>query len=182
MAHRAPRSLAGLVLVLSLAAGCGASPSAPAQTPPTTVAQVGDRPADQGALGRLARTWPNGSTLRFAIRWTSPGTTWLYDGTLSLTRTGTGVTGVFEWRLLSTNATMPELASRIGSTAVEQIAGVFDPSQDALVLHTTSISDETLVGAASYRMSLASDGLHGITAGAEDGVWDGVLDGVPTAP
>ncbi len=160
-----------LALTFVLATGCGAS-SAERVTP----AQVTDaRPADQGALGQLGRRWPDQTSRTCAITWTSPGTTWLYDGTMTLRRTGARVVGAIYWRLVTADANIPELRSRQGSTATEQIEGAFDGTLGAFVLHTTSLGDPTLIGAATYRLDLTEDGFRGATAGAEDGVWDGDL-------
>jgi hypothetical protein len=175
--HDARMKQLAIFVALAISSCGAATTTAPTRTSSTTTVQADSVSANQGALGRLARTWPDGATVTYAIRWTSPGTAWLYDGTLALTRSGVRVRGTFSWRLLAADASMPELAMRVGSTAMEQIEGTFDPSRDLLVLQTISVSDDTLIGAATYQLTLTGDELHGLTAGVEDGIEDGRLDG-----
>ena len=172
-------ALRPLLALLVLMAGCGAEATTVATS--TTVVASSHRSNDQG-VRRHTRTvtgeWVARGTHTYAIRWTSPGTTWAYDGTLTLTVGGTArVEGMFHWRLVSADASST-LQSRVGDTAVEQIAGTLDFWSETVEVHTSFISDPTLVGPASYRISLEGQTIRGTTASDDDGVWDGVLEGV----
>lgn len=157
-------------LVLALLFGCGGAPPPSSTTPTPTGASPS---ANQGSYARLESRWPDGSVRTCAIVWTSPGTSWLYDGTLTLVRDGMHATGTIDWRLVTTGETMPELAARQGEHAGERIEGAFDTTTGEFVMQTTWLGDPTLNGAARYRLELTEDGLRGATAGIEDGIWDG---------
>jgi hypothetical protein len=180
LVHPPRMRTAPCLVVLALALGCGgATPSVATRTPPP----IDARPSDQGALARLSARWPDGSSRTCAIVWTSPGTAWRYDGTMTMTRTGAYVRGEIVWRLLAADPSFPELASRIGDTAGERIEGALDATTGSFVLRTVWLGDPTLNGPAMYRLELTSDGFEGATAGEGDGIWDGVVEcGAPAVP
>lgn len=166
--------IAALAILLS---ACGSATSQAAAPAPAPVA-IDDRPRDQGALARLERTWPDRTRVLCGVRWSSPGSAWLYDGTMTLERAGIAVRATIDWRLLQADtARFPQLAGRLGDRALERIEGHYDTASRALVLHSVEIGDPALIGAASYRLRVRDDGtLHGETAGADDGIWDGQLE------
>lgn len=116
--------------------------------------------------------WRDGTTLRWGGRWTnSQG--WVYSFELSLRRQASAVSGQYVWRLVT--SADPTMNNRVGDRAIERVRGSIDCAANTMEYAGYEITDDTLIGADTYRVSIGAGlSLTGRTRGSE-GTWDGSL-------
>lgn len=153
-----------------LAAACGGDP-APAAGGGTTTVTI-------AATNRPADPWPSGVTRSFAARWSRAGSGWIYDAVLVLRNDGGRVSGQISWTLVAADMReAPELAYRVGGSAVEYVVGTFSVGEGRLDLQGTGVSDDTLISTDTYQLFLGADGsLSGRTI-TNSMDWSGTLVG-----
>lgn len=155
------------LFVLWLAA-CGGSEPVSASSG-TTLVEVRTTNAPSG--------WVPGTVRRFAVRWTEPGRAWVFDGIGTLRLEGRSVVGEIVWTLVAYDPREFDLASRVGTSAVEYVVGTYAPAEGRLDLHGQSVSDPTLISTDEYQLVLGADGtLVGRTL-TNDRDWGGSLIG-----
>jgi hypothetical protein len=110
--------------------------------------------------------------VRWSGRWTdSQG--WIYTFDLSLRRQGATVSGQYLWRLVTTAD--PTMNNRVGDRAIERVRGTIDCGANSMEYAGYEVSDDTLIGADTYRVALGAGlSLTGRSRGNE-GTWDGSL-------
>jgi len=110
-------------------------------------------------------------------KWSDPAHT-TYDFKLFLTNDNGSIKGQFVWILKYAASSSGAAGLEVGSSAIEQVSGHYDPETGEIEITGRGVSDDKAIAMDSYRFKLSVDGksFEGKSLGHE-GTWKDTING-----